>query len=404
MRTKTLWILLVMTLTLALACGPGEKPVSQTDQGQRQQRSTMSTLDTPAATSQAEVPAAVPAPTPTPALEAPIATTIVVRPGGIFDNLQSSATTEQPKPLPQVTAAPAPPQEQELTTAAPQAMEDSGHIEYMLRLLALDHAYEFWFVDLESIAADPELAPLLQNLVDTWNVWNKDSSEEFGLTLQDAAFAVSLPGQAVFFGGIADVEGLRETLVSKGYEREEVQGVGYWTNPSGEGSSLMFLAHNVVLVPGTTSFLEDAGCFISDDSCWRDGEWQRYRNEMDSALDIGSMDDLVSEIRSSLLFHFDGFDSQQYTFAKAGTTGGLTVKAIQAFPDEDTQNLAEAMADETSRQKFAEFMAYRFAIGSTQDCIDADLDWSGNPKIIATGVCPAESIEFGSANYFLSLR
>ena len=301
---------------------------------------------------------------------------------------------------PDVTSVPEP----DVTTDTPQAMEESDHVEYMVRLLALGDVREFWFVDLESIAADPELAPLLQNLVDTWNVWNKDSSEEFGLTLQDAAFAVSLPGQALFFGGIADVEGLRETLVAKGYEREEVQGVGYWTNPSGEGSPLMFLAHNVVLVPGTTSFLEDAGCFISDDSCWREGEWQRYRNEMDSALDIGSMDDLVSEIRSGLVFHFDGFDSQQYTFAKAGTTGGLTVKAIQVFPDEDAQKLAEAMADETTRQKLAEFMAYLFAIGSTQDCIDADLDWSGNPKIIATGVCPAESFEFGTANYFLSLR
>ena len=142
-----------------------------------------------------------PAPTPTPALEVPIATTIVVRPGGVLDNLQSSDITGQPKPLPQVTAAPAPPQEQEVTTDTPQAMEDSDQIEYILRLLALDDAYEFWFVDLESIAADPELAPLFQNLVDTWSGWNGDWSEEFGLTLEDAAFAVSLPGGSVYLGG-----------------------------------------------------------------------------------------------------------------------------------------------------------------------------------------------------------
>ena len=111
-------------------------------------------------------------------------------------------------------------------------MEDSDHIEYILRLLALDDAYEFWFVDLESIAADPELAPLFQNLVDTWSGWNGDWSEEFGLTFEDAAFAVSLPGESVYLGGIADVEGLRETLVGKGYQREEIEGVGYWAHPS----------------------------------------------------------------------------------------------------------------------------------------------------------------------------
>ncbi len=111
---------------------------------------------------------------------------------------------------------------------------ESDHVEYLVRLLALYDAHEFWFVDLASISADPELAPLLQNLVDTWNLWNEDSSNELGLTLQDAAFAVSMPSVGVYLVGIEDVEGLRETMADLGYQRKETAGVVYWVHSSQE--------------------------------------------------------------------------------------------------------------------------------------------------------------------------
>ena len=81
----------------------------------------------------------------------------------------------------------------------------SEDIEYMVRLLAKADVREYWFLHLASIRSDPELAPLSQNLTETWNGWNQDSSDEFGLTLRDAAFAVSIPGDTVLLGGIEDV-------------------------------------------------------------------------------------------------------------------------------------------------------------------------------------------------------
>ena len=415
MRIKAIWILLVMTLplTLALACAQEETGPANNQEAPASGGATQPSVPTTEPEARAEP---APAPTPTPALEAPIATTIVVRPGGVLDNLQIPATTEQPKPLPQVTAAPAPPQEQEVTTAAPQAMEDSDHIEYILRLLAAGDVYDFWFVDLESIAAEPDLAPLLQNLLDTWSGWNGDWSEEFGLTLEDAAFAVSLPGGAVYLGGIADVEGLRETLVGKGYQREEIEEVGYWAHPSENRKNFTFLAHNVVLVNGNANsyFLEVAGCIITYDWCWDEENWQRYRDRLmtESALDIGSMDDFGSQIRNSLVFHFNTFDSNQYTLAKASTTEDLTVKSIQGVPDDGSIPQEEAgalaiittwtnLSEEITRALMSEDSSIDLSEASIEECTDPQLEQSGS-RMVATRVCRSDSIDLRYANYFLS--
>ena len=105
---------------------------------------------------------------------------------------------------------------------------ESEDIEFMVRLLAKGNVPDYWFLDLASIRTDPELAPLSQNLTETWNGWNQDSSDEFGVTLHDAKYAVSLPGRAVFLGGIEDVEGLRETVAGLGYQQQEITDGVYW--------------------------------------------------------------------------------------------------------------------------------------------------------------------------------
>ena len=411
---------LAIIMILALACAQEKTGPANNQEAPASGNTTQPSVSTTEPEARSEP---APAPTPTPTVEMPIATTIVVRPGGVLDSLRSSATTEQPKPLPQVTAAPAPPQEQEVTNAAPQAMEDSYHIEYILRLLALDLAYDFWFVDLESIAADPGLAPLFQNLVETWSGWNGDLSEEISLTLEDAAFAVSLPTGSVYLGGIADVEGLRETLISKDYQREEIQGVGYWAHPSENRETFTFFPNNVVLVTGnaaaTTTFLEAAACFISNDWCWNPDAWEWYREPQirESRLDMGSMDDFGSEIRNSLVFHFDGFNSNQYALAKASTTGDLRVKSLQGVPDDGSvsQKEAEALAIITTWTNLSgEITKSLITEGSEQSSIDlleASIEECTDPQlersektVTATRVCRADSISLKTANFFLRVR
>ena len=68
-------------------------------------------------------------------------------------------------------------------------------------------------------------------------------------------------------------------------------------------------------------FLEEAGPFIGDLRPWGEGDWEEYQNFLRmlfvSALDVGSMDDVVSDIHNSLVFHIDASASQQHMFTKA---------------------------------------------------------------------------------------
>ncbi len=102
--------------------------------------------------------------------------------------------------------------------------------------------------------------------------------------------------------------------------RKETAGVVYWVHSSQEWEAFTFLPDDVVLI--TTSepinFLEDAGEFISDERFWHEDEWQWYLDSMRSVLDLGSIDDVVSGVNDSLVFHFDGNEPRQYTISKAG--------------------------------------------------------------------------------------
>ena len=106
-KVSTRWIpllALAIIMILALACAQEEAGPANNQEAPVSGNTTQPSVSTTEPEARAEP---APAPTPTPTVEMPIATTIVVRPGGVLDSLRSSATTEQPNPLPQVTAAPA---------------------------------------------------------------------------------------------------------------------------------------------------------------------------------------------------------------------------------------------------------------------------------------------------------
>ena len=297
-----------------------------------------------------------------------------------------------------------------------QSMDsESDHIEYMVKLLALDLVYDFWFLDLASISADPELALLSQNLTDTWNGWNQDSSDEFGLTLQDAAFAVSLPGKAVFLGGIEDVEGLRETVAGLGYQEQESNGVVYWVEPSQEGEkwdSFTILPNGVVMIMegDPDYFLEgQQGIFIKyGSSYWdEDRDWQRYLNSLDSELDIGLIDDVVSDIRNSLMVHFEYGQDTQSAWTKAGA-GTVRLKIITGFPDDDSAKLAETEARENlselrAEAERAETEEQQAMAEDLSACPVLEADRSGR-ELTFTLVCRTDYFDFRFANYLLSVR
>ncbi len=297
----------------------------------------------------------------------------------------------------------------------------SEDVVFMLRLLAKGEVREYWFLDLASIRADSGLAPLSQNLTDTWNLWNQDSSDAVGLTLQDAAFAVSLPREAVFLGGIEDVEGLRETVAGLGYQQQEERGVAYWVNPDQQWESFIFLPNGVVMIhAGDPSyFLQGASNFINYGSWDEDRDWQRYLDALrgargDSALlEIGSANDVVSDIQDSLMFHFDYNYDRKSMWAKAGDE---TVKEtrIGSFSDDDTAKLEETEAKEELSQLRAEAERAETAEQGEETaeersmreylsaCTDQEIDRSGN-ELTGTQVCRTDWFDFRYANYLLRL-
>ncbi len=295
-------------------------------------------------------------------------------------------------------------------------------IEYMVRLLAKGDVREYWFLHLASIRSDPELAPLSQNLTDTWSGWNQDSSDEFGLTLQDATFAVSLPGDAVFLGGIKDVDGLRETVADLGYQQQEERRVAYWINPDQSWEAFIFLPNGVVMIMNRepSYFLPGVSGFINHGVWNEDSDWQRYLDGIsvgrgDSApLDIGSIDDVVSDIRNSLMFHFDYGSDRLSKWAKSG---GDKLKETRtgAFPDDDSAKLAEtefraglsqlrADVERAEKDKQGEETdEERYQRDYLSACTDQEADRSGK-ELTVTQVCRTDWFDFRFANYLLSVR
>ena len=298
----------------------------------------------------------------------------------------------------------------------------SDDIEYMVRLLAKGNVHDYWFLDLASIRTDPELAPLSQNLTETWNGWNQDISDEFGVTLQDAAFAVSLPGEAVFLGGIEDVEGLRETVAGLGYQQQETTDGVYWINPDQKWESFTLLPNGVVMImKGDPEFFLRTGVNLREHGSWdEDRDWQRYLDGLlrllgdDPSLDIGSSDDIVSDIRNSLMFHFDYLDYTQSMWAKVGADT-LKETRTRAFPDEDSAKLfGTASKEALSKRRADAENAEKDKQGEETDeerywreylaaCTDLDDDRSGN-ELTVTQVCRTDWFDFRYADYLLNVK
>ena len=372
---------------------------------------------------------AAPASEPSASGSAPQPTTLAVMPGPTQpDPASSSQSTEQTSEQAglanassQATEEPEPDTSGNETTkqSTPQSSE-SDHVDYMVRLLAMGHVGEWWFLDLATISTDPELTPLHQNLTETWNQWNQDNSDTFGISFQDAAFAVSLPGDAVFLGGIEDVEGLRETVAGSGYQKQEIAGAAYWVNPDQDWQGFTFLPNGVVMImdqdPGY--FVQDVSDFIDYEFWDEDLYWQSYVDYLhggpgDRALEIGSTDDVVAEIRNSLVFYFE-HGERSFSLAKAGA-GTLRQKQIGGFPDEESAKLEEIEFKERLAQLRAsvegagtenpgeETAEQRLIREYLSACANQEVHRSGK-VLTSTQVCRTDYIDLRFANYLLALQ
>ena len=412
MRNPRCLVALILLLTAALVAGcgaaePAEQPAPAISGEQAEQA--MPAVSEAQAEQPTPASAREPDQQPTPAVsEAPAEPS---------PPATSGEPAEQPTPAARAESQPIP-------QGVPENSE-TGHIKYVVKLMAEGDVNDYWFLDLASIRADPHLAPLAENLADTWNGWNQASSDEVGLTLHDAAFAVSLPGGAIFLGGIEDLEGLRETVAGLGYQQQYYSEMVYWVYPDQESEkwgSLTFLPNGIVLIMGREPdyFLEDVINLVKYGMWDEDDDWQRYMNrlrggrEESETLDIGSIDDVVSVIDDSLMFHLEYYDDKQTMWTKAGA-GTVKEARILGYPDDDSAKEAEAgttegqalmiaEAERVAEKPQAETTAEeRYMLEYLSACSDHQIKRNGK-ELALTQVCRVDWFDFRFANYLLSAR
>ena len=153
---------------------------------------------------------------------------------------------------------------------------------------------------------------------------------------------------------------------------------------------------------------------LTDYGSWdEDRAWQRYLDGIrggpgvNAPLDIGSIDDVVSDIRNSLMFHFEYADDGQSMWAKAGADT-LRETRTGAFPDEDSAKLAETETREGLSKlgadaESAETDEERYRREYLAACTDQDADRSGE-ELTVTQVCRTDWFDFRYAHYLLSVQ
>ena len=247
--------------------------------------------------------------------------------------------------------------------------------------------------------------------------------DEFVFTLQDADYAVSLPGTAVFLGGIKDVEGLQETVAGLGYLQKEISEVPYWVNPDQDWESFTFLPNDVAMIMNREPdyFLKGGPINVIKYGVWDDdGDWQGYLDAIRAGrqdsiqLDIGSIDDVVSVTRKSLLIHLEYRNDSQSMWTKAGS-GTVKETRTSAFPDDETAKQEEAEATEglsqlrakadsmTKEEQGEETVEEQYIREYLSACTDHEIQGSG-AEITFTQVCRTDWLDFRYANYLLSVR
>ena len=87
--------------------------------------------------------------------------------------------------------------------------------------------------------------------------------------------------------------------------RMETGGVTYWLDRSGSAiANIAFLPNEMVLLTYKKqvldAFLERTGHLINDESNWSEEVWERYLDGVRG--DVVSMDDMISDMRDSLVF------------------------------------------------------------------------------------------------------
>ena len=403
---------LTFTLAFLLACGSGQDSSGAGAENRATQETSVGAIEEPAQKPTGDtIEGATQQPVREPAQETTVAAT--EEPTREPAQETTVGATEEPTREPaqetivgateEPTREPAQETIEEPTKQAIGKTRDTGHVEYMVRLMALAEVGEFWFVDLASIASDPELAPLYQNLLDTWDGWNKEGSSEFGLGLKDASFAVSLPGRAVILGGIEELEAIRATMAEAGYQQNESTGVTYWYDSSKPWPAITFLPYESVLITShdPAEFLADTGYFITNRIPWNDSDWQSYldyyknvTNRSEANFELGSADKVVSDIRESLVFYVNLFDVEASMIVKAGDK---SIKQIQA-------SYLETEADEAEYQEaIAKLEKDREELLANMPCTDIELSRDGKRSTVAL-TCLPEFIDLRYANYFMSIR
>ena len=266
-----------------------------------------------------------------------------------------------------------------------QASGGDDDLEDVLRLLAMGSIWSFNYVDIAAMSTDPDLEPLLQRLVDIWDAQSVGrETSDFEFTLRDADFAVSWSSQGDYSksGGIL-LGGMGMEDVDLGFAnfmRMETGGVTYWLDRSGSAiANIAFLPNEMVLLTYKKqvldAFLERTGHLINDESNWSEEVWERYLDGVRG--EVVSMDDMISDMRDSLVFDL------RTTIKKASPQEVELVTSLIPPEGVTDQEIAE-VEDEAVANYRSE--------GGLEECSDTDFDYLSGIRITLTTVCPVQSV------------
>ena len=196
----------------------------------------------------------------------------------------------------------------------------------------------------------------------------------------------------------------------------------YWVNNDLDWRSITLLPNDVVMImdndPG--DFLRGGVRDLIRHDFWDDDEdWGYYLDGLstgnpNTGLEVGTEDELVSDISNSLLFHFDYRRDMISIWTKAGDRKVRDTR-IASFPDEESAELEEAQAEERLSQlrEAAESMPeVPQGEESPEDqrmreyfsaCTARKIDRDGR-TITSSQVCTVEWFDFRYANYLLNVR
>ena len=228
----------------------------------------------------------------------------------------------------------------------------SGAVDDMLRLLPRDAGVAL-YLDVPTLYDDDDLRPIRRNAEDEWE--DTGFEDDFDIELEDLAYVVygETGGYDLFlFGGLEDLDDLRDELDDQDYEDDDIRDVEVWIDTSRRWEAFAFLDGGRVLVADDEDTMEDV----------------LRRMDRDSSSLYDEVEDIVSDVPGGQIVVVTscGSDCLGATSLEKVSADEMKFVLVALYEDEDdAEDEEDDLKDDIEDDDIP------------RDCDDADVDRSG---------------------------